>query len=104
VQKKVPTEIKDMPDTPDDEVAKVFWENHLKRDQSIIVDLFQGQLKSKLVCPKCNHVSITFDPYMYLSLPLPTEVRFVAKYLTSSRETQCWKSLLPSILTLGKCQ
>jgi len=62
-----------MPDKTDDEVAKVFWENHLKRDQSIIVDLFQGQLKSKLVCPNCNHISITFDPFMYLSLPLPTE-------------------------------
>src|SRR5690606_13267233 len=25
----------------------------------------------KLVCPKCSRVSITFDPFMYLSLPLP---------------------------------
>jgi len=28
-------------------------------------------LKSTLVCPECSKVSITFDPFMYLSLPLP---------------------------------
>lgn len=27
---------------PDHEVAKEMWENHLKRNQSVIVDLFQG--------------------------------------------------------------
>ncbi|MCH95154.1 ubiquitin carboxyl-terminal hydrolase 5-like, partial [Trifolium medium] len=29
-----------------------------------------GQYKSTLVCPVCNKVSVTFDPFMYLSLPL----------------------------------
>lgn len=41
------------------------------RNDSKIVDLFQGQFKSTLVCPDCQKVSITFDPYMYLSVPLP---------------------------------
>lgn len=31
----------------------------------------QGQYKSTLVCPECEKTSITFDPFMYLSLPLP---------------------------------
>jgi len=35
------------------------------------VDWFQGQLKSTLVCPDCGRVSVTFDPFMYLSLPMP---------------------------------
>ena len=35
------------------------------------MDLFQGQLKSTLNCPSCNNISITFDPFMYLSLPIP---------------------------------
>lgn len=30
----------------------------------------QGQFKSTLVCPVCSKVSVTFDPFMYLSLPL----------------------------------
>ena len=25
-----------------------------------------------LVCPRCRHMSRKFDPFMYLSLPLPT--------------------------------
>lgn len=54
-------------------VAAEAWENHKKRNDSIIVDKFQGQLKSTLVCPQCESVSVTFDPYMYLSLPLPVE-------------------------------
>jgi ubiquitin C-terminal hydrolase len=58
---------------PDDVVAGESWVNHKRRNDSVIVDKFQGQLKSTLVCPKCEHVSITFDPYMYLSLPLPIE-------------------------------
>lgn len=32
----------------------------------------QGQYKSTLVCPVCSKISITFDPFMYLSLPLPS--------------------------------
>ncbi|KAF3440684.1 hypothetical protein FNV43_RR18968 [Rhamnella rubrinervis] len=32
----------------------------------------QGQYKSTLVCPVCRKVSVTFDPFMYLSLPLPS--------------------------------
>ena len=31
----------------------------------------QGQYKSTLVCPICKKVSVMFDPFMYLSLPLP---------------------------------
>jgi len=58
-------------DRPDDVVAKQSWENHIKRNQSIIVDLMHGQFKSKLICPDCHKISITFDPFMTLSLPIP---------------------------------
>lgn len=53
-------------------VAKEAWELHLSRNDSIVVDLFQGQFKSTVVCPECSYLSNTFDPFMYLSLPLPT--------------------------------
>nr|AAN04210.1 Putative ubiquitin carboxyl terminal hydrolase [Oryza sativa Japonica Group] len=36
--------------------------------------LGQGQYKSTLVCPDCKKISVTFDPFMYLSLPLPSTV------------------------------
>lgn len=38
-------EIKESDGRADDEVSREAWENHLKRNRSIIVDLFQGQLK-----------------------------------------------------------
>jgi ubiquitin carboxyl-terminal hydrolase 4/11/15 len=37
------------------------------------VDLFQGQYKSVITCPDCKRVSTTFDPFMYLSLPIPAK-------------------------------
>ncbi|KAK0393218.1 hypothetical protein QR680_000103 [Steinernema hermaphroditum] len=56
---------------PDHVVTAEAWANHLRRNDSVIVDLFHGQLKSHLECPKCHHHSITFDPFMYLPLSLP---------------------------------
>ncbi|KAG9093044.1 CSN-associated deubiquitinating enzyme Ubp12 [Ceratobasidium sp. UAMH 11750] len=52
-------------------LAKETWEGYKRRNDSIIVDLFQGMYKSTLVCPECSKISITFDPFMYLTLPLP---------------------------------
>jgi ubiquitin carboxyl-terminal hydrolase 6/32 len=40
---------------------------------SIIVDLFYGQLKSKVTCLTCHFESVRFDPFSLLSLPLPVE-------------------------------
>lgn len=37
----------------------------------MIVDTFHGLFKSTLVCPDCGNVSVTFDPFCYLSVPLP---------------------------------
>ena len=38
------------------ELAKESWEGYLKRNDSVIVDLFQGQYRSTLVCPECQKV------------------------------------------------
>lgn len=37
-------------------VAEEAWQRHKMRNDSFIVDLFQGQYKSKLVCPVCSKV------------------------------------------------
>ncbi|XWS59355.1 hypothetical protein CRYUN_Cryun08bG0114400 [Craigia yunnanensis] len=65
-------EAKDAEGCPDEEEADEYWQNHLARNDSIIVDVCQGQYQSTLVCPICKKVSVTFDPFMYLSLPLPS--------------------------------
>ncbi|PIN07052.1 Ubiquitin C-terminal hydrolase [Handroanthus impetiginosus] len=72
VKNKPYVEAKDSNDRPDEEVADEYWRNHLARNDSIIVDVCQGQYRSTLVCPVCRKVSVTFDPFMYLSLPLPS--------------------------------
>jgi ubiquitin C-terminal hydrolase len=51
--------------------ADSFWQKHLEANKSIIVDSFQGQFKSTVICDVCKHVSITYEPFMYLSVPLP---------------------------------
>ncbi|KIJ65708.1 hypothetical protein HYDPIDRAFT_110858 [Hydnomerulius pinastri MD-312] len=53
------------------QLAQKSWQGYMQRNDSVIVDLFQGQYQSTLVCPECEKVSITFDPFMYLTLPLP---------------------------------
>ncbi|XP_065845344.1 ubiquitin carboxyl-terminal hydrolase 15-like [Oscarella lobularis] len=58
---------------PDEEVAAEAWKNHLRQNRSVIVDCIQGQYKSTLVCPDCGKASVIFDPFMYLTLPLPVK-------------------------------
>lgn len=58
-----------------------WWKIHTLRENSIIVDLFHGQYKSVITCPECNKISITFDPFMYLGLPIPSgQYRIKFKY------------------------
>lgn len=86
-------------------VAEEAWQRHKMRNDSFVVDLFQGQFKSKLVCPTCSkvtgrvcftyegglkppltlfhlllQVSITFDPFLYLPVPLPQKQKVLSVY------------------------
>ena len=60
------------PEQTDEEVSKIWWEKHLKRENSIIVDLFHGQFKSTISCNICHQVCVSFDSYMFISLPIPS--------------------------------
>lgn len=57
----------------DEEFAQESWQDHMKRNDSIIVDIFHGLLKSTLNCLVCDEISIKFDPFCYLSVPLPSK-------------------------------
>ncbi|XP_014251956.1 ubiquitin carboxyl-terminal hydrolase 2-like [Cimex lectularius] len=63
--------------------ANESWKQYLQIDNSEIVDLFVGQLKSTLQCTSCDHKSTTFEVFWDLSLPLPT------RSSTSLRLSQC---------------
>ena len=60
-------------DEPDAIAAKKAWELHLQREDSRVLENFMGQVKSRVQCPsdECGRVSTTFDPFMYLSVPIP---------------------------------
>jgi len=73
VKQKPYIEIQDDKGREDEVVATEAWTNHSLRNSSIIVDYFHGQFKSTVECPDCGKRSITFDPFCYLSLPLPVK-------------------------------
>jgi ubiquitin carboxyl-terminal hydrolase 4/11/15 len=73
VKQKPYIEMQDDKGRPDEVVASEAWNNHCLRNSSIIVDYFHGQFKSTVECPECHKRSITFDPFCYLSLPLPVK-------------------------------
>ena len=56
-----------------EELAKIAWDYYLSRERSVIYDTFYGQLKSRVQCTQCDRVSITFDPFNVLSLPIPSQ-------------------------------
>ncbi|KAM0370660.1 hypothetical protein ACHAPY_010511 [Fusarium culmorum] len=76
------------PDSTDDminnpeaikEMADKVWDITRCRDDSVIADLFTGLYKSTLKCPECGKISITFDPFNNLTLPIPVEDVWTAK-------------------------
>ncbi|CAK8991898.1 Ubiquitin carboxyl-terminal hydrolase 32 (Deubiquitinating enzyme 32) (Renal carcinoma antigen NY-REN-60) (Ubiquitin thioesterase 32) (Ubiquitin-specific-processing protease 32) [Durusdinium trenchii] len=71
VQSKAYIELADSNGRADEVVAREWWENHLRRELSIITAMFTGQFKSLLECCDCGYQSARFEPYMLLSLPLP---------------------------------
>ncbi|XP_014209572.1 ubiquitin carboxyl-terminal hydrolase 11 isoform X2 [Copidosoma floridanum] len=68
--------------------ADKHWAKHLRDNRSVIVDTFQGQFKSTVVCAACKHVSVTYEPFMYLSVPLPhaMERQFMITYIPADGE------------------
>ena len=46
-------------------------EDDIKKDNSIINDLFRGIYQSSLSCSKCGNVSMIYDFFLYILLPIP---------------------------------
>ena len=67
--------------TNDEEIAQLTWELHSRRHNSIVKDTLGGQLRSQLLCPVCNKVSVKFDPFTALHLPVPLESDLQVKVL-----------------------
>ena len=48
ISKKPYVEYKDSGDRADEEISKEFWDGFRRREKSIFVDIFYGQLKSRV--------------------------------------------------------
>ncbi|KAG4305164.1 hypothetical protein PORY_001334 [Pneumocystis oryctolagi] len=56
---------------PDQIASDIEWQRYIRLNNSIVVSLFQGQLQSRLKCLTCGFQSTTYNPFTYLSLPIP---------------------------------
>lgn len=74
----LPGELKYRGDPIEIEAAKT-WQDSLLTNSSIIVDLFQGQLRFKAQCKNCGKLTYHFDSYICLRFP----VRNVMKSLNN---------------------
>ncbi|XP_064595874.1 ubiquitin carboxyl-terminal hydrolase 8-like [Liolophura sinensis] len=62
----------DTQNMPDLMAAEKSLASHKLHNESIIVELFQGMLKSRVTCLSCGKTSTRFDVFQYLSLPIPS--------------------------------
>eukprot|EP00601_Ochromonadales_sp_CCMP2298_P009869 CAMPEP_0173253734 /NCGR_PEP_ID=MMETSP1142-20121109/21496_1 /TAXON_ID=483371 /ORGANISM="non described non described, Strain CCMP2298" /LENGTH=701 /DNA_ID=CAMNT_0014187019 /DNA_START=51 /DNA_END=2156 /DNA_ORIENTATION=- len=46
------------------------WVRYLRLNDSVITDMFAGQLQSTVECLTCGHRSSTYDPFLDLSVPI----------------------------------
>jgi ubiquitin C-terminal hydrolase len=60
-----------MDNESDISASKRFWKYYKDRNNSIIVDLFTGQLKNTIQCFACNNKSVIFEPFVTLPLAIP---------------------------------
>ena len=59
---------------PPEILASIAWKDYLEKNNSVVTDIFAGQLQSTIECLVCNHKSYTFDPFLDISVPIPRVV------------------------------
>lgn len=78
-------EMPDSNDTPEKELANIWWTQHMRRERSLITHLFTGQFRSSLSCA-CGYCSARFEPFTVLSLPIPEDTTQVVHIILIPRD------------------
>ena len=48
-----------------------YWQKYLKKNHSVIVDIFTGLYFSQITCSNCKYHSFNYEPYNLISLSIP---------------------------------
>ncbi|KAH9983664.1 hypothetical protein BJV77DRAFT_1062378 [Russula vinacea] len=67
-----PTREEELEKLPQQIASEEEWKIYRMRNDSIVVDFFQGQFRNRLECMTCHKTSTTYNSFMYLSLPIPS--------------------------------
>ncbi|KAL3312501.1 ubiquitin carboxyl-terminal hydrolase [Cichlidogyrus casuarinus] len=54
----------------DQDIVKEAWASFTARNDSQIIELFYGLLRSRVVCQECAYASTRFEPFSVLTVPL----------------------------------
>lgn len=61
-------------DGSDDDVKSIeAWNQYKLINDSIVVDTFDGLFRSNLLCPNCNTLTVVFDPFRSISIPIEND-------------------------------
>ncbi|RWS27002.1 ubiquitin carboxyl-terminal hydrolase 15-like isoform X2 [Leptotrombidium deliense] len=93
MERIVETEEEDEEDEGIDE-----WNEYIGfNKKSIIVDSFQGQFRSTIKCSTCDYISVTYEPFMYLPLPIPDALQkqLVVTLINCSNFEYCSRQQTP---------
>eukprot|EP01069_Polyplicarium_translucidae_P010370 Polyplicarium_translucidae@DN3373_c0_g2_i2.p1 len=86
-------------------LAAEAWSRYLQRNKSFLVDIFQGQIRSSVKCAVCNIVSLRFEPFMYLTLPVPDcDESHSASVEDCLRDYVAWEECESSSWTCPRCK
>uniref|UniRef100_A0A7S3G2Q2 Ubiquitin carboxyl-terminal hydrolase n=1 Tax=Palpitomonas bilix TaxID=652834 RepID=A0A7S3G2Q2_9EUKA len=77
------------------ERSSLAWLRFLKSNITPITTNMGGQLASSITCQTCGHVSVCFDPFLDLSLPLPISKQVLQRERGSKKSRQ--------VCSLGEC-
>ncbi len=69
------------------------------RDDSIIIDIFGGQLLNKVICGSCGYEAIAFDNFLCLNLPLP---KSSSRITHSTSLEKCIEAFTSEDILVGK--
>lgn len=89
-------------------LARDSWDGYMQRNDSVVVDLFQGQYQSTLVCPECKkvfHLSIIPCSHLLniLRFPLPLTLSCTSLFHCPCRSTGS-TTFIGSLGTLTKAR